>query len=139
MYNPLLTVSAVADNKALYAEFAAKAEEFIYSSLPTTMAVKVAETQNADKNHPGRKITTWIFRSKNDTIRLKKPTKFGLHKHSANGTFFDIKLQDNKIVWIKPHVGSINESWSELLTPKGMSFGDTNTSSLFLLLSVTAF
>ena len=49
MYNPLLTVSAVADNKALYAEFAAKAEEFIYSSLPTTMAVKVAETQNADK------------------------------------------------------------------------------------------
>lgn len=111
MYNPLLTVSAVADNKALYAEFAAKAEEFIYSSLPTTMAVKVAETQNADKNHPGRKITTWIFRSKNDTIRLKKPTKFGLHKHSANGTFFDIKLQDNKIVWIKPHVGSINESW----------------------------
>ena len=28
---------------------------------------------------------------------------------------------------------------SELLTPKGMSFGDTNTSSLFLLLPIIAF
>ena len=27
----------------------------------------------------------------------------------------------------------------ELLTPKGMSFGDTNTSSLFLLLPIIAF
>ena len=27
----------------------------------------------------------------------------------------------------------------ELLTPKGMSFGDTNTSSLFLLLPITSF
>ena len=29
--------------------------------------------------------------------------------------------------------------FSELPTPKGMSFGDTNTSSLFLFLPATAF
>lgn len=31
------------------------------------------------------------------------------------------------------------EDICELLTPKGMSFGDTNTSSLFLLLPIIAF
>ena len=31
------------------------------------------------------------------------------------------------------------KTFGELLTPKGMSFGDTNTSSLFLLLPIIAF
>ena len=28
-----------------------------------------------------------------------------------NGTFFDIKLHNNNIVWIKHHTGTITEPW----------------------------
>ena len=111
LYNQLSSVEAAADNNAIYSKFAVKAEEFIYISLPTVLAVKVDEWLNDDRNHPGRKITTWTLRTEKSTIRLRKPTKFGLKRQTPNGTTFDIKVIDAKVVWIKPHNGPINESW----------------------------
>ena len=111
IYNQLNSVGKAIDNNMIYAEYAGKADEFIYSSLPTVVAVKVAETQSEDRNHHGRKITTWILRTANDIIRLRKPTKFQLNRRTLNGAIFDIKLQDGRIVWIKEHTGSLSVSW----------------------------
>ena len=111
LYNQLAAVEASADNNAIYTIYSVKADEFIYSSFPTVLAVKVDEKQNDDRNHPGRKITTWILRTEKSTERLRKPTKFGLNRHTPNGSVFDIKVNDGKIVWIKQHTGSVNEPW----------------------------
>ena len=111
IYNQDSSVEKSNDNNLIYTEYAVKADEFIYSSLPTQVAVKVSESQGEDRNHPGRKITTWFLRTANDTIRLRKPAKFQLKKRTPNGSIFDVKLHDGKIVWIKEHVGSISESW----------------------------
>lgn len=111
IHNLVSSVKQAIDNNLIYSEYAVKADEFIYSSLPTIVAAKVGENQSEDRNHPGRKITTWILRTANDTIRLRKPTKFRLKMRIPNGAIFDIKLQDGKIVWIKEHDGCISESW----------------------------
>ena len=111
LYNQLAAVEATADNNAIYTKYSVKADEFIYSSFPTVLAVKVDEKQNDDRNHPGRKITTWILRTEKSTERLRKPTKFGLNRHTPNGAAFDIKVKDGKIVWIKQHTDSVNEPW----------------------------
>lgn len=111
IYNQVGSVETANDNNMVYSEYAVKADEFIYNSLPTVAAVKVAETQSEDRNHPGRRITTWILRTANDTLRLRKPTKFRLNKRTPNGTIFDVKLKDGKIVWIMEHIGSISEPW----------------------------
>ena len=111
LYNQLASIEAAADNNAIYAKYSVKADEFIYSSFPTVLAIKVDEKQNDDRNHPGRKITTWFLRTAKSTERLRKPAKFGLNRHTSNGAAFDIKVNDGKIVWIKQHTGAINESW----------------------------
>lgn len=111
IYNKINSQEKAIANNIIYSEYAVKADEFIYSSLPTIVAVKVSESQKDDRNHPGRKIATWILRIANDTIRLRKPTKFQLKKRTPNGSIFDVKLHDGKIVWIKEHVGSISEPW----------------------------
>lgn len=111
IYNHLATVEAAADNNAIYAKYSVKADEFIYSAFPTVLAVKVDERQNYDRNHPGRKIGTWILRTEKSTEWLRKPTKFGLNRNTPNGTTFDIKVNDGKVVWIKPHIGTVDESW----------------------------
>jgi tetratricopeptide (TPR) repeat protein len=111
IYNHISVVEKEVDNYMIYSEYAIKADEFIYSSLPTVVAVKVADTQCEDRNRPGRKNTIWILRTSSDTIRLRKPTKFQLSKHTPNGAIFDIKLQNGRIVWIKEHTGSLSVSW----------------------------
>lgn len=111
LYNQVSSAEKAIDNNMIYSEYAVNADEFIYSSLPTVVAAKVAETQSEDRNHPGRKITTWILRTASDTIRLRKPTKFRLNRRTPNGAIFDVKLQYGKIVWIKEHIGYISEPW----------------------------
>lgn len=107
----LTGVAPAEDNRKLYAELAVKADEFIYSALPTVLAVKVTETQADDRNRPGRKVTAWVLRTENSTLRLWKPAKFGLNIRTANGPAFDVKVQDGKIVWIKPHSGAVSVPW----------------------------
>lgn len=111
LFNKLKSIPSAASNDALYHECAVVADEFIYSSLPSIVAVKVSEKQDADRNRPGRMITTWILRTEKDIIRLRKPTKFRLDRRTVNGTVFDVKLHEGRVVWIKTHVGAINESW----------------------------
>lgn len=111
IYNQVSSVEKAIDNNMIYSEYAVRADEFIYSSLPTVVAVKVAETQSEDRNHPGRKITTWILRTANDTIRLRKPAKFRLNRRTSNGVIFDVKLLNGRIVWIKIHTGNFSVSW----------------------------
>lgn len=118
LYNQLSSVIASSDNNALYAEFAVKADEFIYSSLPTRLAVKLSESQTEDRNHSNRKITIWLLRVGKDTLRLRKPTKFGLNRRTSNGAVFDVKLHCGKIVWIKPHAGCVNEPWIKEMSGK---------------------
>ena len=111
LFNKLKSITSAANNDALYHECAVVADEFIYSSLPSIMAVKVSEKQDADRNRPGRMITTWILRTEKDIIRLRKPTKFRLNRRTVNGTVFDARLHEGRVVWIKTHVAPINESW----------------------------
>lgn len=118
VYNQVNSVETAVDNNVIYAEFAVRADEFIYSSLPTVIAVKVAETKSEDRNHPGRKITTWVLRTSENVLRLRKPTKFGLRKRVSNGVVFEIKIHDGKIVWIKEHIGNIAVPWLKQLRGK---------------------
>ncbi len=111
IYTQLAVVESVANNNIVYAKYSVKADEFIYNSLPTILAVKVAESQNEDHNHPGRSITSWILHTEKGIVRLRKATKFGLNRRTPNGIIFDVKLKDGKIVWIKEHIGVISELW----------------------------
>lgn len=111
IYNHLANVEPADTNNALYAEYAIKADDFVYSSLPTVFAVKVAEAEIEDRNHPGRRMMVWILRTEESTVKLRKPLKFKLNKRTPNGTVFDVKIRDNKIVWIKQHTGKISEPW----------------------------
>lgn len=111
IYNQLHSTEPADSNNALYAEFEAKAYEFIYSSFPTLLAVKVGESQFDDRIHPGRKIMTWHLRTAESDLKLRKPAKFGLNRLTANGVAFDVKIYNKEIVWIKEHVGVISEPW----------------------------
>ena len=89
------------DNRKLYDEYIPQAEEFIYSVLPSQLAIKIDDKMIDDRNRPGRKFTQWELRTKNGIVRLKKPNKFGLNNQMRNGTLFDIKLYNGRVVWIK--------------------------------------
>ena len=89
------------DNRKLYDEYIPQAEEFIYSVLPSQLAIKIDDKLIDDRNRPGRKFTQWELRTKNGIVRLKKPNKFGLNNRMRNGTIFDIKLYNERVVWIK--------------------------------------
>ena len=71
----------------------------------------MGESQSDDRNHPGRKITTLILRTEKSTLRLRKPAKYGLPRRIPNGTAFDVKVQDDKIVWIKPRTSPVITAW----------------------------
>jgi tetratricopeptide (TPR) repeat protein len=89
------------DNSSLYDKYVPQAEEFIYSVLPSQLAIKIDDKMIDDRNRPGRKFTQWELRTKNGIVRLKKPSKFGLNNRMRNGTLFDIKLYNGRVVWIK--------------------------------------
>lgn len=90
------------DNHSLYDNYVPQAEEFVYSALPTQLAIKIEDKQLDDKKGPGRKFTQWILKAENGVVRIKKPSKFGLDNQMRNGTLFDIKLYNGRVVWIKP-------------------------------------
>ncbi len=100
------------DNSSLYEKYIPIAEEFVYSALPTQLAIKTDDKQLDDKKRPGRKFTQWILRTNAGVVKLKKPTKFGLDNKMKNGTLFDIKLHDGVIVWIKvSQQNTLQQDW----------------------------
>lgn len=111
LYNQLSGVTAAESNADVYAEYGVKAEEFLYSAIPAVLAVKVGESQSDDKNRPGRKVTTWLLRTQDGMVRLRKPAKFGLPKRMPNGAILDLRLHDGKPVWVKQHTGSVEAAW----------------------------
>ena len=50
-----------------------------------------------------------------------------------------VGFRGDEVVSLQQWMKKLGFQLCELLTPKGMSFGDTNTSSLFLLLPITSF
>lgn len=100
-YNQLSSIQPVESNQQLYADHFAVAEQFIYSHLPEQIAVKVNDKQVEDRNRPGRRYILWTLRTESGTVRLKKPAKYGLSPRIPNGAAFNIKVLNEKIVWIK--------------------------------------
>ena len=111
IYNQLAGTEPADRNDAVYAQFAAKADEFVYSALPTVVAVKISDTQTEDSYHPGRMITVWNLRDDKSVIRLKKPHKYGLKRRTPNGSAFDVRILKGRIVWIKGHNDPVNVPW----------------------------
>ena len=100
------------DTKPLFDTLIPQAGEFIYSAIPSQFAIKIDDRQIDDKKHPGRRFTQWTLRTKDTTLRLVKPGKFGLENRARNGAPFDIKLHDGKIVWIQPSTRSpLQQDW----------------------------
>lgn len=114
LHNRLSAVTPAADNSELYGRYAGIADEFVYSAVPTVLAVKVGEQKFDDRIHPGRKIVSWSLRTADGIIRLRKPAKFGLNRRIPDGTPFDVKLQQDNIVWIKEHTGPVDEPWLKI-------------------------
>lgn len=91
---------AATKDDSLYEAYLPKAEDFIYSAVPSIVAVKVADRQLEDRNRPGRSFSQWTLRTSDKTLSLKKPQKYGLNPRSKNGTLYDVKLRDERIVWV---------------------------------------
>ncbi|MDE6422659.1 MAG: hypothetical protein K2K95_04475, partial [Muribaculaceae bacterium] len=124
---------AVDSNKELYSEFCGKAESFIYSALPCVFAVKISDRQLEDRNHKGRKFIEWTLSTASDSIKLKKPNKFGLRRQK-NGSFFEIRISNDKIVWIKEYCGiPSNQNWIKVAKGKIKLRNDKNGKSYAIL------
>lgn len=96
----LKDVTAVADNRKIYYSYIPAADEFIYSSLPTLIAMKVSERRLDDRYHPGKKITYWQLNTANgDIFSLKNPGRYGLNWRTPDGTQLYVKVLDGKVVW----------------------------------------
>lgn len=91
-------------NAALYAQFGVRADEFLYSALPMLQGVKISERIFDDSYHPGRKVMCWTLRVGNAMVRVRKPGRFKVAA-APNGTLFDLRMQGDKVVWMRPHQG----------------------------------
>lgn len=111
----IANVTSVSDNRGLYSQYALQSDEFIYSSIPAATAVKVADRQLEDRNHPGRRFTQWTLRLADSTVQLRKPNKFGLNRRASNGTIYSVRIHNGKIVWIKPLDSIPTESWLKVV------------------------
>lgn len=104
------------DNQSLYNNSVKRADEFIYSAVPSVLAIKIADRLVEDRNRPGRRFVQWTLKTKTGVQSLRKPSKFGLDNNAPNGSIFEIKLQDGKIVWTgKSERNPLDEDWIKKL------------------------
>lgn len=97
-----IPANVVAENTdELYTRYLPLIDDFIYCDIPRYIAIKISDKQIDDTRHPGRKLSQWTLRTKNEILRLSKPEKFGLDKRTKNGSPFEIRTLDGKVVWIK--------------------------------------
>lgn len=107
----IVNVPTVEDNQNFYLEFCPKADKFIYDAMPSIIALKVSDKLLEDRNRPGKKFVQWILRTRDGILRLKKPAKYGLGK-SKNGSVFEVKVHNDKIVWINPsNINPLQQDW----------------------------
>lgn len=111
MYNKVSTAVTAENNSNVYKAYSRKADDYIYGSLPETMAVKVSDKSVDDRLHSGKKYIQWTLRADNAVLRLKKPNRFGLDRYARNGSVFTVRIIEGKIVWIKPSEKVPADSW----------------------------
>ncbi|MDE6272532.1 MAG: hypothetical protein K2M31_05955 [Muribaculaceae bacterium] len=99
------------ENEFDLTQYILKAEDFIYSALPSMTAIKVGETWVDDRYRANKKIYVWILKTKTATLRLRNPKKFGLPKCASDGSLYSLKCLVNNIVWIKPVLSIDEEDW----------------------------
>lgn len=101
IYNSLSSVEAAQNNKVLYERYSTLGDDFVHEGLPTILALKVNEKLVEDKNRKGKKVNVWTLRTKEKTLILKNPTRFGLKKEMPNGTLFKVIMPDDTILGVK--------------------------------------
>lgn len=115
--NALPQTVSVEDNKPLYERYISVAEEFIYSSIPSVIAIKVAHKLIDDRNHRGRKIMQWTLRKREGVLTLRNPGRYGLDGNARNGSTFEVKLHEGRVVWIKKSQSNpLLEDWIKMAT-----------------------
>lgn len=91
-----------ADDSEIFRKYMPLCEEFLYSALPAERVVKVGERRFDDKYHPGKQNLVWTMKTEGgDKIYLRNPASRGLNATAPDGTAFQAKITDGKIVWIK--------------------------------------
>ena len=106
------------NNASLYAEYSAFAEQFIYSELPSIYVVKVADKMIDDKHRPGKKYMSWVLKGQRQNWNLKKPQKFGFSPKTPNGVLLEVKVFDNKIVWMRKPENAPHLAWIKTTSGK---------------------
>lgn len=92
-----------ADDREVYLRFMPLADEFLFSALPAMRAVKISERRFDDKYHPGKSNLIWTLKTDDaQTLFLRNPDTKGLAPDTADGTPFQVRISDGKVVWIKP-------------------------------------
>lgn len=126
--------TSVETSSELFAESIPKAEQFLYSSFPTRLAVKVSDKVLEDRNRPGKKITQWTLKTKDGVVRIKNPRKWGLNNKVKNGTLFDIKTTEGKVVWAKESTNeNLDFEWVKTLKGRIKLRSDRNGKQYALL------
>lgn len=99
-------------NQQMYKMYIEQADEFIYRTIPSVLAIKVADKLVDDRNRSGKKLVQWTLRTKGGILSLRKPARFGLENRIPNGSAFDIKIHENRIVWIgKSTQNPLEQDW----------------------------
>lgn len=101
VYHSLSSIIPTKENKYLYKEYFDYGEDFVYSGLPTMLAIKVNEKMIEDKTQKGRGQILWTLRTKERTLTLKNPLRFKSIQETRFNHLYNIIMVDEKIVWIK--------------------------------------
>lgn len=114
--NQIESSVSLENSDELFATALPKADQFLYSAIPSQLAVKISDKILDDKNRPGKKFTQWTLKTKDGMVRIKNPRKWGLDNRLPNGTLLDVKTVDGKVVWIKESKQSgVNLDWIRVL------------------------
>ncbi len=103
------------DNTKQYCEWASKADEYIYSDCPSVQMVKVSQNEKTivTQDQKTKKVIWWTLIDEHGEKIHIKPLKFHLPR-TGNGACFDVVMQDNSVINIKPIPGE-NISWRKVV------------------------
>lgn len=93
------------DNKALYRDYAPKADEYVYSEFPAEVVVKISEKVSEMKPRDGRPqsrnprtIVKWTLKKADGSIVYLNPAYYALPKKAPVGTCLSIRISRDRIV-----------------------------------------
>lgn len=100
------------DNRLYFLQCKDRAEEFIYSNLPSMMMVKVWEKK---ETNDGKTVLSWQLRHDKQVFWIK-PRRFRLDFRTPNGAVFVAKVAGNQIVWVRPCQKVEEQPWLRYVT-----------------------